>query len=190
MLRLRYLGALAAALGLASIAGAVPAQAQFWGNWGYSRVAPPPEMMPDTVVRGLNRAGYKVRQIRRKGGVFVVDVNEQGGRPLRLVVDVANGTILQRYAMANPRGGVSDAPALAHQPALAPAEGAPAAPKSRSPTPRKPAPSKATVAPAPVLAPAPEQAAPEAPTPVTAAAPPAPTVGPGYANGVPINPLD
>ncbi len=193
----RHLWSLAAALSFAVIATAVPAQAQFWGNWGHSSMTPP-EMMPQTVAQGLNRAGYKVRQIRRNGGVFVVDVADQGGRSLRLLIHPASGEILRRYAMANPRDGASDASGPSRQPALAPAEGAHTTQKARPQSSRaKPAPSQATITPAPLLAPAPaqEQATPEVPAPITAAgpaaAPAAPAAAqPGYANGVPINPLD
>ena len=180
---------LAAAFGLGLLGGVAPAQAQFFGSWD-RRIAPPPEMIPEAVARHLNHSGFKVRQIWRNGRVFLVDANDQGGQPIRLVVDVANGSILQRYAMANPRGGLSDGGVFAHQPALAPLEGARPAARPRAQAPRvKPAPSEAMAAPAPVTEP-PAPAQPVQP-PVAAAAPaPAPIVGPGYANGVPINPLD
>ena len=183
--------ALAAALCLGLIAVAAPAQAQFFGSWGYRRMEPPPRMMAEAVVQRLSRSGFKVLQIQPNGGVFLVDARDQSARLIRLVVDARDGAILQRYAMANPRGGVTDGEAFAPAPGFAPGEGSPSLAKPR-PAPRaKPAPSEATVAPAPEQVPTPAQP----PVATTAAAPPAapvpaPTVGPGYANGVPINPLD
>ncbi len=177
----RGLLALAAALGFSLIAGVAPAQAQFFGSWGYGRVEPPPHMMAEAVVQRLSRSGLKVLQIRPNGGVFLVDVRDQSARMIRLVVDARDGAILQRYAMVDPRG-MTDGGAFAP----APGEGAPSALRPRPAAPRvKPAPSEATAAPAPEQAPKP------APPPVAIVAPPpAPIVGPGYANGVPINPLD
>ena len=180
--------ALAAALFFGLIASVAPAQAQFFGSWGYRRMEPPPQMMAEAVVQRLSRSGFKVLQIRPNGGVFLVDARDQSARLTRLVVDARDGAILQRYAMADPRGGVTDGGAFAPAPGFAPpAPGdASSVAKPRPATPRvKPAPSEATVAPAP------EQVPP--PVATTAAAPPmvpAPMVGPGYANGVPINPLD
>ena len=182
---------LAAALAFGLIAGGSSARAQFFGTWGYQRLSPPPQMMPETIVQRLSRSGFKVLQIRHNGGVFLVDARDQGARLLRLVVDARDGAILQRYAMANPRGGMTDGGALAPAPGFAPQAPAPgeaASARARSQAPRvKPAPSEATVAPAPDPAPKPLQ------PPVAVAAPQpsqAPLVGPGFANGVPINPLD
>ena len=179
--------ALAAAVGFGLIAGGSPAQAQFFGSWGYRRMEPPPQIKAEAVVQRLSRSGFKVLQIRPNGGVFLVDAKDQSARLIRLVVDARDGAILQRYAMVNPRGGVGESDAGAFAPA-APAEGAPPAARPRSQGARvKPAPPEATVAAVPENAPSPVQA------PVTVAAPPpapAPLVGPGYANGVPINPLD
>jgi len=168
-----------------------PAQAQFFGSWGYRRMEPPPQMMAGAVVQRLSRSGLKVLQIRNNGGVFLVDARDQGARLLRLVVDARDGAVLQRYAMVNPRGGMTDGGAFAPAPGFAPqaptpGEPSPARPRSKAPR-VKPVPTEATVAPAPDPAPKPVQ------LPVAVVAPqpsPAPMVGPGYANGVPINPLD
>lgn len=141
------------------------------------------------VLQRLSRSGLKVLQIRPNRGVFLVDARDQSARLIRLVVDARDGAILQRYAMADPRGGLSDGGAFAPAPGFAPpvpGEGSPSLAKPRPAAPRaKPAPSEATVAPAR------EQVPKIAPPPVAVAAPPpAPIIGPGYANGVPINPLD
>lgn len=199
----RYLWIFALALGFAVMAVNVPAQAQFFGTWGYP-VAQPPELMPQTVAEQLKRAGYKVRRIERDHKMFIVDGADKAGRQVRLVVHPASGEILQRYAMVNPRGGASDASGAARAPAAVQPDGASPAHKPRPQGSRaKPAPSQATITPAAPTAP--EQARPEAPAPVAAAAPapapvPAPAAAPqpapqptppaGYANGVPINPLD
>ena len=185
----RGLLALTAALFFSPMAGLAPAQAQFFGSWGYRRMEPPPQMMAEAVVQRLSRSGFKVLQIRPNGGVFLVDARDPSARMIRLVVDARDGAILQRYAMVDPRGAMTDGGAFAPAPGFAPqtpGEGAPAAVRPRPAAPRvKPAPAEAKVAPAPEQAPKP------APPPVAIAAPPpAPIVGPGYANGVPINPLD
>lgn len=183
--------ALAAALACGIVAAGSSAQAQFSGTWGYQRLSPPPLMTSETVVQRLSRSGFKVLQIRNNGGVFLVDAKDQGARLLRLVIDARDGAILQRYAMVNPRGGMTDAGASAPAPGIAPqasTQGEPSPARPRSPTPRvKPAPAEAAVMFAPDPAPKPVQ------PPVAVAPPPpspAPIVGPGYANGVPINPLD
>ena len=186
----------AAALGLLpllALAHATPAQAQFLGNRSYGPIAPPPEMMPGAVTQRLSRAGYRVRWIKRRDGVFVVEASDRGGRPVRLVLDVAEGRILQRFAVE------MDGPAPG-KPVAAPHKPRQPKPKPRpQPTPVSPVP-----APAPVAAPtpAPEQAAPEVQEAVPAAAPPVeqppvepspvepPPDGPGSADEVPINPLD
>jgi len=181
--------ALTAALFFGLIASVAPAQAQFFGSWGYRRMEPPPQLTADAVLQRLSRSGLKVLQIRPNRGVFLVDARDQSARLIRLVVDARDGAILQRYAMADPRGGLSDGGAFAPAPGFAPpvpGEGSPSLAKPRPAAPRaKPAPSEATVAPAR------EQVPKIAPPPVAVAAPPpAPIIGPGYANGVPINPLD
>lgn len=183
---------LAAVMGFGLIAGGAPAQAQFFGTWGYRRPEPPPQMTLDAVAQRLIRSGFRGLEIRRNGSVYLVDAHDQGGRPVRLVVDMKDGAILQKFALANPRTGGADGGVSPPQPGFAP----PASPsvddaRPRTQAPRaKPAPSAATITPAP------EQAAPAAQPPVAVAAPAAgqppapPPVGPGYANGVPINPLD
>ena len=183
---------LAAVMGFGLIAGGAPAQAQFFGTWGYRRPEPPPQMTLDAVAQRLIRSGFRGLEIRRNGSVYLVDAHDQGGRPVRLVVDMKDGAILQKFALANPRTGGADGGVSPPQPGSAP----PASPsvddaRPRTQAPRaKPAPSAATITPAP------EQAAPAAQPPVAVAAPAAaqppapPPVGPGYANGVPINPLD
>ena len=187
--RVRSLGR-AALVVAALLACGAPAQAQFLGSWGYRRPEPPPPISPDVLAERLNRSGFRVYQIRRNAAVYLVDASDPGGRMLRLIVDSMDGTILQRFATANPQAGAPDGGVGAPQPGFAPADGAsprpqtPQAPRARS------APSAATVTPAP------EQAPPPAQPPVAVMAPapepmPGPAlVGPGYANGVPINPLD
>ena len=182
---------LAAAMISGLIASGSSARAQFFGSWGYQRISPPPQMMAETIVQRLSRSGLKVLQIRNNGGIFLVDARDQGARLLRLVVDARDGAILQRYAMVNPRGGTTDGGAFAPAPGIAPQAPTPGEPSPVRPRPQAPrvklVPSEATVTPAPDPAPKPAQ------PPVVVAAPqpsPAPMVGPGYANGVPINPLD
>ncbi len=189
----------AAVLGLGLIAGAAPAQAQFFGSWGYRRPEPP-QLSMDAVAQRLMRAGFKNLQFRLNGNVYLVDANDRGGRAVRLVVDVKDGTVLQRFAAVAPRTGGPDGAIGAPPPGYAPPPGA--SPEAR---PRqqgqggsraRPAPSEATVAPAPLSQPQQPATPPvAAPAPSRAEAPlapiPAPVIaGPGYANGVPINPLD
>ena len=176
-----------------------PAQAQFFGSWGLRSNQPPPQLNQQDMLQRLNRAGYRVSQLRMNGNVFLADVIDRAGQPLRLVISATDAQILQRFAAIAPRVGGPDGGYAAPQPGFAPAApGAgdvapgmrPRAPASRA----RPAPSEATIAPstpdAPSAAPPAVTAAPAAPLRSAAPAPVAPMVGPGFANGVPINPLD
>ena len=183
---------LTAVMGFGLIAGGAPAQAQFFGTWGYRRPEPPPQMTLDAVAQRLIRSGFRGLEIRRNGGVYLVDARDQGGRPVRLVVDMKDAAILQKFALANPRKGGADAGVSPPQPGFAP----PASPSVDGARPRTQAPRAKQPPSAATITPAPEEAPPAAQPPVAVAAPalaqpPAPSpVGPGYANGVPINPLD
>ena len=178
-----------------ALADAAPVLAQFAGYRSYGPIAPPPEMMPGSVAQRLSRAGYKVRWIKRRDGVFLADASDRDGRSLRLVLDVADGRILQRFVMLGPNGRAAEM----DRPAPRPRPQAPGG---------EPVPSEATVAHAPIVpAPVPEEvqppvdASPQAPLPATAEAGSASTESaaepeqavspePGNAEAVPVNPLD
>jgi hypothetical protein len=166
-------------------------------------------MTPEAVGQRLARAGFRSLQIRQNGNVYLVDANDKGGRPLRLVVDGKDGAILQRFALAAPRAGAQDGGVAPPAPGFAPQQGAPAegAPNGARPRPQtpaasrsKPAASEATAAPSPGAQDPSEPAAQPplaaaaratpAPAPMPSPAPAPVLVGPGFANGVPINPLD
>ena len=187
------------------IAGAAPARAQFFGSWGFGRTQPPAQLAPQDIVQRLSRAGFRVLQLRANGSVFLADVTDRAGRPLRLVVNAVDGVILQRFATIAPRISGPEGGATAPQPGFAPSpsgsgDAAPSGMRPRSPVSRaKPSPSEATMAPPPIPSSATAPPPPPPPVvtaaPVAAAPPPAPVpiqpmVGPGFANGVPINPLD
>ena len=187
-------GRIALLLAISLIAGAAPAQAQFFGLFGNRNTQPPAQLTPQDVVQRLSRAGFRVMKLRLNGTVFLADANDRAGQPLRLVVSATDGAILQRFASTNPRVGAPDGGLPPPQPGYAPSapgagETAPGM-RPRAAAPRaKPAPAEATLAPAPTPAPAPSPTVTAAPPPL-APAPIQPMVGPGFANGVPINPLD
>ena len=183
---------IALALAFSWLAGLAPAQAQFLGLFGFSNTQPAAQLAPQDLVQRLGRAGFRVVKLRLNGNVFLADVTDRTGQPLRLVVNAHDGAILQRFATASPRmdGPNGGSPSPGFAPSY-PVEGEaspgarPRAPAARA----RPAASEATLAPGAAVA------APAVPPPVAAAppAPPAPLppmVGPGFANGVPINPLD
>jgi hypothetical protein len=187
---------IALALAFSWLAGLAPAQAQFLGLFGSSTTQPPAQLTPQELVQRLSRAGFRVVKLRSNGNVFLADVTDRGGQSMRLVVNATDGAILQRFATASPRMDGPNGGLPSPQPGFAPsypAEGeASAGARPRAPAARvKPAPSVATMVPTPGASSGPPQATP----PVAAApsAPPAlvaPMVGSGFANGVPINPLD
>ncbi len=179
-------------LAVSLLLGVAPAQAQFFGSWGFRNNQSPPQLTPQDMLQRLGRAGYRVSQLRMKGNVFLADVTDRSGQPLRLVISAIDAEILQRFAAIAPRVGGPDGGYSAPQPGFAPsAPGAgeaapgmrPRAPASRA----RPASSEATIAPS--TPDAPSAAPPAVPRPA-APAPIQPMVGPGFANGVPINPLD
>ena len=181
-------------LAVSLLAGVAPAQAQFFGFPSFRNSQPPPQLTPQEMLQRLARAGYRVSQLRMKGNVFLADVTDRSGQSLRLVISAIDAEILQRFAAIAPRVGGPDGGYAVPQPGFAPAapgsgEAAPGmrprAPASRA----RPAPSEATIAPSTPDAPS-VSAAPAAPPRSAAPAPVAPMVGPGFANGVPINPLD
>ena len=190
---------IASILAAALLAGVAPAQAQFFGSWGFRSSQPPRQLTSQEMLQRLNRAGYRVSQLRMNGNVFLADVIDRAGQPLRLVISAIDAEILQRFAAIAPRAGGPDGGYSAPQPGFAPSapgsgEAAPGmrprAPASRA----RPSPSEATTVPAapdaPTAAPSAITAAPAAPPRSAPLAPVAPMVGPGFANGVPINPLD
>ena len=193
---------IALVLATALFASVAPAQAQFFGSWGFSNSRPAPQLTSQEMLQRLNRAGYRVSQLRMNGNVFLADVIDRTGQPLRLVISATDAEILQRFAAIAPRAGGPDGGYSAPPPGFAPSapgsgEAAPGM-RPRAPAARaRPAPSEATMAPSTPDAPNAPTAAPPAMTAAPAAAPrpaaPAPIqpmVGPGFANGVPINPLD
>ena len=179
-------------LAAALLAGVAPAQAQFFGSWGFRTTQPPQQLTPQEILQRLSRAGYRVSQLRMNGNVFLADVIDRAGQSLRLVISATDAQILQRFASIAPRVGGPDGGYGAPQPGFAPSapgagEAAPGM-RSRAPASRaRPAPSETTIAPS---APDASTAAPPVVTVAPVPAPIQPMVGPGFANGVPINPLD
>ena len=193
---------LAACFTMSLIAGSAPARADFFGFLGLRRIEPPAQLPLDALTQRLSHTGFRALRVRQNGSVHLVDAVDRSGRPVRLVVDVRDGAILQRFASVAPqRAGAADGPPPGFAPApAAPTDSAPPGARSRSQPPRaKSSPEAASPAVATV---APASAAPEpilqqkTPPPIAAAASPGlgeqprAVVGPGYANGVPINPLD
>ena len=184
---------------MSSLVGVVPAEAQFFGFPSFRHNQPPPQLTSQEMLQRLARAGYRVSQLRMNGNVFLADVTDRSGQPLRLVISAIDAEILQRFAAIAPRVGGPDGGYSAPQPGFAPSgpgagEAAPGA-RPRAPAARaRPAPSEATIAPSTpdgsTAAPPAITAAPAAAPLSAAPAPIAPMVGPGFANGVPINPLD
>jgi len=205
------------------LASATPAKAQFFGI--FRAFQTPSTLSPEMVYRQLVRAGYQpIGQIQRNGRVYVASVYDPRRRQLRLVIDSAEGRILERYVVAarQVEEPAVSSPALPPRtiPSQPPEPKTPAKPKITRQEPERAAPVRNPVA-APVIAPTPAHApaaestatvrppaaqtpvaaapaAPVAAAPTTAPARPAPpraeapahAEGPGYANGVPINPLD
>jgi hypothetical protein len=234
--------------GLAGFGAATPAHAQLFGGW-FSYSYGPPEVAPGSVlIHRLARQGYRpTSALSRRGDVVVVDVVDRRGRPLRIIMSAADGSILQRFAMApqpQPQGlfgysqdgepmpprvaaprarhhhpkpktasrtvppatpapitGAPEAPAAGHHPSVdvsaRPATIEPVTPPpiSRAPRPAGAGPAPTTNVEAARAASSTSAAAPAAEPASPAPKPPAlkPKPGPdrpGYANGVPINPLD
>ena len=217
--------------GLALAAGTViglggTAQAQPFFGFFTRGFSTPATLPPEAVYNHLVRYGYQpIGRIQRNGRVFVADVIDPRRRQLRLVINSADGAVLERYVVASRYGAVDE-----------PRPVAPVQPEVRAPAKQKPEPrvatreppqervteqprTQTTVAPKVIRAPVPEPKSVRAPAPTrnepavaevpaAAAEPPAPTPvvprreaaparpaaprteGPGYANGVPINPLD
>lgn len=187
---------IALVLAFSCLAGLAPAQAQFLGLFGSSTNQPPAQLTPQELVQRLSRAGFRVVKLRSNGNVFLADVTDRAGQSLRLVVNATDGAILQRFATASPRLDGPNGGLPSPQPGFAPsspAEGeASSGARPRAPAARvKPAPSEATMAPmSGASAGQPPAAPPVAAAPSAPPAPLPPMVGPGFANGVPINPLD
>ncbi len=172
-------GLVAASLSLS----AGPAPAQFMQLFGFPSAEPPPPLPPDVVTSRLTRMGFKVVRLRRSPQGYVAEATDLAGQTFRLLVDPVDGSVLQHVALPNAsveprRGTIEGAP---------PGERAP--PRSRT-SPQQSAPQpKGSEANAPATSsePASQQAA---PAPSKPAPPFVPKSGPGFANGVPINPLD
>ena len=101
-------GRIALLLASSLIAGAAPAQAQFFGSWGFRNSRPAPQLTPQEMLQRLSRAGYRVSQLRMNGNVFLADVIDRAGQPLRLVISATDAEILQRFAAITPRVGGPD----------------------------------------------------------------------------------
>jgi len=112
------LGGVSGAIAIFAVAG--PAQAQFFGSWGYMpfqyRMLPEmddgpvylprrfrPIMSPGDIRMVLNEEGYQVvGGLRVNGRVYIANVRDWRGQGFRLVVDGMEGNILQRFALATP----------------------------------------------------------------------------------------
>ncbi len=211
--RLSGLGNLALMAGLTLPA---PAHAQFF-NWG---VQPQPyeaqvTMPVEVIYQRIARQGYRVvRPLERNGRVLIADVIDRRGREVHLVIDARDGGILQSFAntgrpQLSPPGLIPGARTPARQ-AREPSRAKPARqttasspdPKEHSAQPdKKPSRLPSQMPSVPGQA---EKAAPANPVANSVASPVekpvAPTAKavepaingkkPGFANGVPINPLD
>lgn len=183
--RWRHVSLMAAVVAAGLTAFAAPAPAQFIQLFGFPSAEPPPPLPPDVVAGRLTRMGFKVVRLRRSPQGYVAEATDLAGQTFRLLVDPVDGSVLQHVALPNAsvereprRGSIESAP---------PGERAP--PRSRpsqQQSAQQPKGSEAT-APAASSEPAPQQAA---PAPAKPASPFVPKSGPGFANGVPINPLD
>ena len=85
-----------------------PAAAQFFGwmgyrpfEYGFQDDAP----LSGGAIRGiLQRQGYRLTgPLQRNGDVILADVSDGRGRQLRLIVDMYEGRVLQRFLSAEPR---------------------------------------------------------------------------------------
>jgi hypothetical protein len=210
------LAGLVLAASAAMAAGSAQAQ-PFFGYFGYRTYEVPSTLPPEAVYRQLVRVGYQpLGRIQRNGRVFIADVIDPRRRQLRLVIDSSDGTILERYMIAA-RAATSDefgVSAPLRQPDVRPPARRKPEPRtaSRIAPPDNGADRNRAVPPVtgPEVIPAPiPQAAPVRPDRATRSEPsvaevpatPAPRreqapaaaprgEGPGYANGVPINPLE
>jgi hypothetical protein len=112
------LGGLSGAIAVLAVAG--PAQAQFFGGWGYMpyqyRMMPDmdggpvylprrfrPVMSPGDIRMFLSEEGYQViGGLQVNGRVYIANVRDRRGQGFRLVVDGIEGNVLQRFARATP----------------------------------------------------------------------------------------
>lgn len=112
------LGGLSGAIAILAVAG--PAQAQFFGGWGYMpyqyRMLPEmddgpvylprrfrPIMSPRDVRMTLIDEGYQVvGGLQVNGRVYIANVRDWRGQGFRVVVDGIEGNILQRFARTAP----------------------------------------------------------------------------------------
>ena len=105
---------------MSSLVGVVPAEAQFFGFPSFRHNQPPPQLTSQEMLQRLARAGYRVSQLRMNGNVFLADVTDRSGQPLRLVISSTDAQILQRFAAVAPRVGGPDGGYSAPQPGFAP----------------------------------------------------------------------
>lgn len=90
----RVRGALALGLALILVAPAARAEGIFFSLFDAS---------PDRVAMQLERAGYQLRSaLLRRGDVYICDVVDFRGQPQRLVLDIHDGRILQRFQARGP----------------------------------------------------------------------------------------
>ncbi|MDF2114099.1 hypothetical protein PY365_00820 [Roseiarcaceae bacterium H3SJ34-1] len=112
------LGGLSGAIAGLAVAG--PAQAQFFGAWGYMpyqyRMLPEidggpvymprrfrPMMSPGDIRMSLSEEGYQVvGGLQINGRVYIANVRDRRGQGFRIVVDGIDGNVLQRFARATP----------------------------------------------------------------------------------------
>jgi hypothetical protein len=87
------------------LGGAADAQGFGWFNSPANYGAPAVAMIsPAQIYRIIAANGYRITGgLRNNGHVYVADVTDRWGQPLRLVVDAYEGNIVQRFATAPPR---------------------------------------------------------------------------------------
>jgi hypothetical protein len=109
--RLIFARSALAAAGMAGsflLASGGTAEAQFFGWWNQPTApaygGPVAAIPPGEIYRIVASRGYQVTGgLRSNGRVYMVDVIDRWGRPLRLVVDAYDGDIVQSFATRVPR---------------------------------------------------------------------------------------
>jgi hypothetical protein len=203
----RGLGLIAATI-IAGLSAGAPAQAQFFG-FGAGPFSDVETAPPRMIERRLARQGYRLtRPLRLNGEVLLADTIDPDGRRMRLVVDAYSGSVLQRFVTSEAaperyanRSGGYDEPRVIQGPNSGYLENGSLAPSNALPAPKQLAPAARAPVEAPTAQSAPARVeqpnvsvssadGPKAVERSPASKPAATTPKPGYANGVPINPLD
>lgn len=100
----RILPATAMALALGGALTPNSAQAQFFGGWDGGWGGGWGSMGPGQIYESIAQRGFRVYgPLRRNGSVYIADVIDRRGRHERLILAAADGEILQRFILDDPR---------------------------------------------------------------------------------------